>query len=107
MLRHVVMFSWVEDATPAQKQAVRDGLDALPDVIPQIRSYRLGADVGLTEGNFDFVVVGDFDDVNGFLTYRDHPAHQKVIAESIRPILGARAAVQHEWHQALPPDLPA
>jgi hypothetical protein len=67
----------------------------------------LGDDAGLTEGNYHFVVVGDFDDVDGFLAYRDHPAHQKVIADSIRPILASRAAVQHEWHPALPPDLPA
>lgn len=106
MLRHVVMFTWAEGATEGQKQAVRDGLNALPDQIPEIRSYKIGDDAGLAAGNYDFVVVGDFEDADAFVTYRDHPAHQKVIAECIRPILAQRAAVQHEWHYALPEDLP-
>ena len=39
--------------------------------------------------------LADFDDVDGYLVYRDHPDHQAVIRERIRPILADRAAVQH------------
>ena len=49
----------------------------------------------MNEGNYDLVVVADFDDVDGYLVYRDHPDHQAVIAEHIRPILADRAAVQY------------
>jgi hypothetical protein len=52
MIRHVVMFTWAEGTTDAQKQAVHDGLSPLPDVIPQIRSYRIGDDAGLARRNF-------------------------------------------------------
>ena len=97
---------WAKGATEDDKQALRDGLTALPDQIPEIRSYRFGDDAGLTEGNFDFAVVADFDDRDGFLTYRDHPVHQKLVGDLLRPIVSARAAVQHEWHSALPSDLP-
>ena len=76
---------------------MRDGLRALPAQIPEIRSYRVGVDAGLAaQGNSDLVVVADFDDVAGYLVYRDHPVHQDVIAQRIRPILASRAAVQHE-----------
>ena len=44
----------------------------------------------------DFVVVADFDDVEGFLVYRDHPQHQWVIAELIAPFIETRNAVQYE-----------
>ena len=97
MFRHVVILRWVDTATADDRRAVRDGLEALPAVIPEIRSYRVGVDAGLApEGNSDLVVVADFDDVAGYFVYRDHPAHQGVIAERIRPILASRAAVQHE-----------
>jgi hypothetical protein len=96
MFRHVVLFVWSDDATDAQKSAVVEGLRALPGLIDTIRDYRIGADAGLAEGNSDFAVVADFDDRDGYLIYRDHPEHQRVIAELIRPILASRAAVQHD-----------
>lgn len=106
MFRHVVMFSWAEETTESTRQAIREGLLALSEVIPEIRSYRIGDDAGLAAGNFDFVVVADFDDSTAFVTYRDHPAHQRVVKELIAPSISQRAAVQHDWHHALPEDLP-
>lgn len=97
MFRHVALFVWNDDATDAAKVAVAEGLTALPAVIGSIREYRIGVDAGLAEGNSDFAVVADFDDVAGFLVYRDHPEHQRVLAERIRPILASRAAVQYEF----------
>ena len=95
MFRHVVLLRWVPEATGAQKQAVADGLAALPGVIPTIRAYRFGPDAQLSEGNSDVAVVADFDDAAGYLAYRDHPAHQAVISQHIAPILAERAAVQY------------
>ena len=96
MFRHVVMLRWVAGATPEQREAVRSGLVGLPARIPEIRSYTVGTDARVNDGNFDLVVVADFDDVDGYLVYRDHPDHVAVISERIRPILADRAAVQHE-----------
>ena len=107
MFRHVVMLGWADGTTEEQKQAIRDGLNALPEKIPEIRAYRIGDDVGLIPDNFDLVVVADFEDRTGYETYHDHPDHQKVIADLINPVLERRAAVQHEWSTALPADLPA
>ncbi|HYT38976.1 MAG TPA: Dabb family protein [Acidimicrobiia bacterium] len=106
MFRHVVMVRLSEDMTDGQKEALRAGLGRLPERIPGIRSYRFGDDAGLNEGNFDFVVTADFDDVDGYLAYRDHPDHQKLVAELLGPFVTKRAAVQFEWSAALPTDLP-
>jgi hypothetical protein len=106
VFRHVVMVSFTEEASEEQKQALRDGLATMPEQIPEVRAYRFGDDAGLTPDNFDFVVVADFEDQDGFLTYRDHPAHQKLVADLLRPIVARRAAVQHQWRTALPSDLP-
>ncbi|MBB5082240.1 Dabb family protein [Nonomuraea endophytica] len=96
MIRHIVLLTWSEEATDDQKAAVADGLAALPAVIPQLRRYDLGTDLGLAAGNSDFAVVAEFDSVADYEVYRDHPVHQAVIAEHIKPILAARAALQVE-----------
>ena len=96
MLRHVVCLTWTDDATPDAVAAVAAGLAELPALIPELRGYRFGPDAGLASGNADFAVVADFDDEAGWRRYTDHPAHQAVIRDRIRPILKARAAVQHQ-----------
>ncbi|WP_084965165.1 Dabb family protein [Thermoactinospora rubra] len=95
-LRHIVLLKWTDEATEEQKATVREELAKLPAVIPQIRRYDIGADAGVNQGNHDLAIVADFDSVDDYLVYRDHPTHQDVIARHIKPILAARAAVQHE-----------
>ncbi len=97
MFRHAVMLRWTDTATAEQRDAVPPALATLPPQIPEIRSYQVGVDAGLAgSGNYDLVIVADFDDVAGYETYRDNPVHQDMIARFIRPILESRAAVQHE-----------
>ncbi|WP_283138989.1 Dabb family protein [Rhizohabitans arisaemae] len=96
MIRHVVLFTWADEATNEQRKTVAAELSKLPGIIEQIRDYRLGDDLGISPGNQQFALVADFDDVESFLVYRDHPAHQAVIRDHIKPILASRAAVQYE-----------
>jgi hypothetical protein len=97
MIRHVVMMRWAAGATAEQQQRVATELGRLPALVPSLRDYRLGADLGLNPGNFDFAVAADFDDVDGYLAYRDHPEHRAIVAEFIQPIVAERAAVQFEY----------
>jgi len=94
MFRHVAMFRWTVEASAEAKAAVASGLAQLPELIETVRGYHFGPDAGLGEGNWDFVVVADFDDADGYVVYRDHAAHQAVIAQRIRPLIADRAAVQ-------------
>ncbi|HEX2316009.1 MAG TPA: Dabb family protein [Thermomonospora sp.] len=93
--RHVVLFRWAEGTTTGQQEEVAARLGALPEKIPQIRAYSLGADAGVNPGAYDFAVVADFDDRDGYLAYRDHPEHRAVVDEVITPLLGERAAIQY------------
>ena len=97
MIRHTVMFTWKPEATEEQKQRVATELSRLPSVVPSIRGYALGPDIGVNEGNWEFVATGDFDDLDGYLAYRDDPTHKAIIAEHIQPIIATRAAVQFEF----------
>ena len=96
MFRHVVFFRWKAGTSDADKQALRDGLAELPDVIAEIRRYEFGDDAGLSEDNFDFALVADFDDLDGFRRYMDAPAHLALIRDLLEPVISSRAAVQHE-----------
>jgi hypothetical protein len=95
MFRHVVLMRWTAESTAAQQSDVRDALVTLPGLIPQIRKYVVGADAGVSEGNFDLAVVADFDNFDDYVVYRDNPDHQEMIRQLIRPILAERSAVQH------------
>jgi Stress responsive A/B Barrel Domain len=93
----MVMFRWSPEATPEAKLRVVTELRRLPALLPVLRAYHVGADLGLAEGNFEFAAVADFDDLAGFRTYRDNPEHRAIIAEFIQPIAAERAAVQYEF----------
>jgi hypothetical protein len=97
MIRHMVLFQWTEEATPEQKQRAADELGRLPSLVPSLRAFHLGPDLGLREGNFDFAVAADFDDLEGYLAYRDDPEHRAIVVEFITPIAAQRAAVQYEF----------
>ena len=95
MFRHIVLLTLEPDTTDAQRRAIIDGLRSLPAAIDSIRAYACGLDAQIAEGNSDIGVVGDFDDEAGYLLYRDHPVHRKVIAECIAPVLASRSAIQY------------
>jgi len=94
MLRHVVLFRWKPGATPAELAALEQALGEMPRRVPEIRRYRFGRDAGLVQGNFDFAVVADFDDADGWRAYWANDFHQKLIAERVRPIAAERVALQ-------------
>ncbi|MGQ0832472.1 MAG: Dabb family protein [Microthrixaceae bacterium] len=94
MIRHIAVFRWHEGTTPDQVAAVAAGLDGLPGVAPSIRTYAHGADLRLGEGRWDYVVIAEFDDVEGYHAYVDHPAHAAVLSERIAPLAADRAHVQ-------------
>lgn len=91
-----MLLSWVAEATQEQKQRVEIELRTLPPLMSGLRAYKVGPDAGIVEGNYDFALVGDFDDAESYLAYRDHPAHRAVIEQIVTPILRERRSVQYE-----------
>lgn len=93
-VRHVVMFRWRPGVTSDEIEALRSALAGLPAAVDSIASYEFGTDLGINEGNADFVVVAGFASEADYLTYRDHPDHRRVITEIILPLITERVAVQ-------------
>jgi hypothetical protein len=96
MIRHVVLFTWKPDTTQEQQEALHAQLAKMPPAIEVIRAYRYGPDAGINPANSDYVVVADFDDAAGYITYRDHPAHRAMVERYVSPIVAGRAAIQFE-----------
>ena len=91
------MFRWIPEATREQKEQVKSELGRLPALIPQVRAFHLGEDLGLVgDVNFDFALAADFDDLAGYLAYRENAEHRKIVETFVQPIVGARGAVQYE-----------
>ena len=93
--RHIVLLTLADDAPPGRVDEIVNALRRLPAAIPELRGYVVGVDAGLSPGNASIAVVADTDDQAGWERYRDHPEHQRVIAELIAPVLATRTAVQH------------
>jgi hypothetical protein len=97
MFRHVVLFNWTPEATDEQKERVAAQLGRLPGLIPSLRAYSLGRNVGINPGTYEFALVADFDDLDGYLAYRDNPEHRAIIDKHVTPIVAQRAATQYEF----------
>jgi hypothetical protein len=97
MFRHIVLFAWNQEATEEQKAEAAAQVASLPALVPTIRAFAFGADAGINSGNYDFAVTADFDDVAGYLAYRDDPRHREIVAKYLSPIRAERAAIQYEF----------
>ena len=97
MITHVVSFRWKPGTTPEQVDAVEATLATMPGLVPSIKTYRFGRDLGVSAAdNMDFVIVATFDSVDDWRAYDTHPEHDRARAEVIRPLIAERAAVQFQ-----------
>lgn len=97
MITHVASFRWKPETTEADIAAICAGLGTLPALVPSIRSYSFGRDLVIKDPtNMDFAVIATFDSIDGWREYDEHPIHDQVRSELIRPWIAERAAVQFE-----------
>jgi hypothetical protein len=94
MLHHVVVITLKDGITDGQVSAVLDGFASLPAAIPQIRSYHAGRDGGLSQHSFDLALVAQFDSVDDFAAYREHPAHVDFVSQLLGPVSQTRDSIQ-------------
>jgi len=96
VIRHIALLTFTDGTTDDQIEAIERALSTLPGVIPELRAYAIGRDLGINEGNATFAVVADCATIDDYLVYRDHPEHRRIITELITPALAARTGAQYE-----------
>jgi hypothetical protein len=83
MVSHLVLMKPRTDLLPADRRALVDAFERAIREIATVRDVRVGR--RLTHGagyeqampdTADYLIVMDFDDVAGLLTYLRHPAHE-------------------------------
>ncbi len=94
MLTHLVLITVSADATEAQVERMIAGLRALPAQVDAIDAYEVGRDMGLAEGNATVVIQATFASPDALRAYVDHPAHQAVVVDLIRPIAATISRAQ-------------
>lgn len=98
MLTHIVMWKFLAEAdgrTKAENMAlVREKLEALRPLVPEIKSMELHTDIGADREPFDMVLLTKFDHAEALQTYQHHPAH-KLVSAFVSGVRSARAVVDY------------
>jgi hypothetical protein len=80
MLTHLVCWKYKAETSAAERALHIAALRELPNVIPNILSFSVGADILHLERSFDTGLVAVYPDRAALDFYTDHPEHQKVAA---------------------------
>jgi hypothetical protein len=98
MLKHVVMWRFVESAEGKSRkenaQWMKEHLEALVGVVPEIRSMEVGVNCYPGETAYDAVLISTFDDVDAMNRYKVHPAHVAV-AEYCKKVRESRVDIDY------------
>ncbi len=98
MLKHIVMWKLKEQAggrTKAENALwMKEHLEALVGVVPQLRSARVGINVVASDGNYDAVLVSTFDNEADLNAYKVHPAHVAV-SDYCKSVRESRVAIDY------------
>ena len=93
MIRNVVLAKLTAGYDTAEVDRIQNGLRALN--CPGTVRYTVGTDAGLREGNWDFVIVADFEDVAAYRGYDEDPAHNE-LRSRLAPFIEQIARAQFE-----------
>ncbi len=80
MLTHIVCWKYKAETTEAEHEHHRAALENLPNLIENILSFSVGADVLHLERSFDTGLVATYADRAALDAYDVHPEHKKVQA---------------------------
>jgi Stress responsive A/B Barrel Domain len=80
MLTHIVCWKYKADTTPDARAEHVEKLRNLRDVIPDIISFNVGADVLHLDRSFDTGLVAVYADRAALDAYTIHPVHREVAA---------------------------
>ena len=93
MIRHIVMWKF-RPGTEAEQAKFLNGLRDLQGVIPQLLKSEVAVNVG--QGNYDAVLVSEFESLEALDTYKNDPRH-KAVSALCKSIRTDRVAVDYEF----------
>ena len=94
MLKHVVVWKMKEENKLANMQKIKEMLEALPAKIDKIKSLSVGFNEN--GGEYDIILITDFENKNDLMEYDGHPEHQ-LVRQFVRSVVESRIAVDYNY----------
>ncbi len=95
MVKHIVIFRLKDGLSFEEKEKAmnnfKQGIEALPAVIPTIRAIAVGLNINADEA-CDICLDSTFDTLDDVRAYSAHPDHQAV-AGRLKPFVASRSCV--------------
>lgn len=83
MIKHIVLFRFKDFAGGANKteniESLKLRLEALEDIIDEIKFFEVGINFGNTDVSYDLVLCSEFESKEDLYSYQKHPEHVKVV----------------------------
>ncbi|MCD6259151.1 MAG: Dabb family protein [Helicobacteraceae bacterium] len=80
MIVHIVMFQFKEENKERNIAMVKERLEALVDLIPELEKMEVGVNFNDSERAFDLSIYSTFTSQEDLDAYAVHPEHMKVVA---------------------------
>lgn len=80
MIVHIVMFQFKEENKERNIAMVKERLESLVDLIPELQKMEVGVNFNESERAFDLSLYSTFTSQEDLDTYAVHPEHMKVVA---------------------------
>lgn len=94
MLKHIVTWKLKEENKVENMQTMKNMLEALVGVIDEIKSLQVG--INENGGEYDIILITDFENGEALKTYDAHPRHQEV-RQFVRSVAETRIAVDFNY----------
>lgn len=96
MIRHVALFRFSDGVTAENIAELDAALARLPGLIPAIRSFDSGTNLGITGEAWDYAVVADFASQADYSIYATNPDHVDIVNTVVKPLITDAARIQFE-----------
>jgi len=100
MIFHIVTFTWTDDTTVRDIEALEAALRADVQSFPAITVYACGADLGIRAGSEGFAIVAGAETAEQLNAYLDDDGH-KAISSKWKQFIATKRSV--EFSSALAP----
>ena len=96
MIEHLVLFKVKGEVSAADAEKMVQALRSLAGRVPSIRELRCGTNFSDRNQGFTHGLLVRFRSRADLDAYIDHPEHQRVVAECVRPIVESILVVDFE-----------
>ncbi len=97
MIEHLVLFKFKKGSSDEVIKDIYSSLQRLKGRIDSLVEISAGANFSERSQGFDGGLTVRFNDKAGLMTYAEHPEHQEIVQNKIKPIAESVLALDYEF----------